>query len=125
MPSQPSQPKTMEKVVEVETTAASPTTAAHIHPRLGKQVVTVVTPPKPVAAQSVCLSQPPKTEVVTHPEVVTPQRPAWADAALAIHQSDPAIPAATVAIRLETEHGFPGIQGRQVKAVWQQQQQAA
>ncbi|MCP9882002.1 hypothetical protein KBY65_05860 [Cyanobium sp. Alchichica 3B3-8F6] len=74
LPSQPSQPKTMEKVAEVETTAASPTTAAHIHPLLGKQVVTVVTPPKPVAAQSVCLSQPPETEVVTPPEVVTPRQ---------------------------------------------------
>jgi hypothetical protein len=32
--------------------------------------------------------------------------------------------AATVAIRLETEHGFPGVQGRQVKALWQQQEVA-
>ena len=33
-----------------------------------------MTPSKPVAAQSVCLSQPPKTEVVTPPEVVTPRQ---------------------------------------------------
>jgi len=124
LPSQLSQPKTMEKAVEVRTAPASPAPAAHVHPLFGKQVVTVVTPLKTVAAQSICLSQPPKTEVVTPPEVVTPQRPAWADAALAIHQSEPAIPAAAVAIRLETEHGFPGIQGRQVKAVWQQHEAA-
>ncbi len=50
--------------------------------------------------------------------------PVWADAALAIHKTDPAMAAATVAIRLETEHGFPGVQGRQVKALWQQQEVA-
>ena len=48
-------------------------------------------------------------------------RPAWADAALAIHQAEPHTAPSTVAIRLETEHGFPGVQGRQVKELWQQQ----
>jgi hypothetical protein len=79
--------------------------------RVAKQVVTVVTPPKTVAALSVCLSQPPETEVVTPREVVTPPKPVWADAALAIHQEEPTVTPATVAIRLETEHGFPGVPG--------------
>ncbi len=83
--------------------------------------MTFVTPPKTVAAQSTCLSQPPKTEVVTPREVVTPPNPVWVDAALAIHQAEPHTAPATVAIRLETEHGFPGVQGRQVKELWQQQ----
>jgi hypothetical protein len=47
--------------------------------------------------------------------------PAWAVAALAIHQAEPHTAPATVAIRLETEYGFAGVLGRQVKELWQQQ----
>lgn len=62
-------------------------------------------------------SEHPKPIAATGPN--NPNTPPWADAALAIRQNHPREAAATVALRLETEHGFRGVTGREVKALWQ------
>jgi hypothetical protein len=112
--SQPSQPKTMEKVVEVETAPTSPRRRTHTPPfgKTGSDGCDTAETRSSAVDLPVTTS---KTEVVTPPEVVTPAQatpptppnwPAWGDQLLQLRAEHPDLIPAQLVNLLQAEHGI-------------------